>query len=203
MPFKQDIFRFSSATIHLLWYKNFNPNEFLDHLTDIEKERLTTFSSLKRRMEFTATRILRHSVFGFTHIHYTETGSPYIPNEGFISISHAEGVVGIGFSKKEKVAIDLEQNSDQAMRLHEKFLNDREKLAFNCQCAQEMTKLWSAKEVLYKLASKKGIHFKEQLHLFPASSGYNGEIWLENDIRRYKLISEQHNNLVITLNEIV
>jgi phosphopantetheinyl transferase len=203
MPFKQDILSFNSATIHLLSFSSFDPYDYIDQLTDLEKERLLSFKSIKRRMEFTATRILRQRVFGFTHIHYTDIGAPYIPNEGFISISHANGVVSIALSSKEEIAIDLELVSSKAQRLHQKFLNDRERATFNCNSSLEMTKLWSAKEVLYKLASRKGIDFKEHLQIYPHTNGYLGEIQFADMIKQHTIISEQRNELIISLNEIV
>lgn len=202
MPFKQDIISFNSSAIHLLRFSNFDPYDYIDHLTDLEKERLVTFKSKKRQMEFTATRILRQRVFGFTHIHYTDIGSPYIPHEGFISISHAKGVVSIALSPKEEIAIDLELVSHKAKLLHQKFLNDRERSTFNCNSSIEMTKLWSAKEVLFKLASRKGIDFKEHLQIYELSNGFLGEIHLADKVKRYTLISEQRNDLIITLNKI-
>lgn len=99
MPFKQEIHTLDSVILHLMHFDAFDPNDYLDHLTEQETERYFSFTHPKRRMEFVATRILRHRIFGFEHIHYTPLGAPYIQDEGFISISHAKGVVGIALSE--------------------------------------------------------------------------------------------------------
>lgn len=202
MPFTQSYEQINHVELHLMHYIDFDPKDFEDQLTDEEKERLFSFRSIKRQREFTATRVLRHSIFGFSHIHYTAIGSPYIPGEGNISISHAPGIVGIAVSTKNKIALDLERISDKAKQLHSKFLNDREIKELNCLSAVEMTKAWSAKEVLYKLAETKGLDFKRNLILFPDGDSFFGEIHTSTGIKQVKLLSKVEQDLVITFNRI-
>lgn len=202
MPFTQSYQQLNHVDLHIMSYADFDPKEYEDHLTEEEKERLLTFGSKKRRQEFTATRVLRHSIFGFTHIHYTAIGSPYIPNEGYISISHAKGVVGIAVCKKGVVALDLERVTPKAKQLHLKYLNDREVSEFDCSSELEMTKAWSAKEVLYKLAESKGLDFKKDLLLYNRLDGLFGEIRTSNGTHTLELISIVTNDLVTTLNKV-
>ena len=84
-------------------FNAFSPADYLDQLTEQEKERFFSFTNVNRQREFVATRILRHRLFGFQHIHYDEHGAPYIEDEGFISISHAPSTVGIALSKDFKI----------------------------------------------------------------------------------------------------
>ncbi len=165
MQFKQETLHIGSVSIHLLYYDTFDPTDYLDHLTEQETERYFTFTHIKRKMEFVATRFLRHGIFGFTHIHYNEVGAPYIEDEGFISISHAKGVVGISFSKDFPVGLDLEKIDARLVKLSSKFLSAAETNALDTTSALEMTKVWSGKEVLYKIAGRKGIIFSSELHL--------------------------------------
>lgn len=163
--FRQETHSIDSINIHLLHYEAFDPNEYLDHLTEQETERYFTFSHSKRKMEFVATRILRHRIFGFTHIHYNALGAPYIEDEGFISISHAQGVVGIAFSKDFPVGLDLEKIEPRLLKLSPKFLSIDEAASLDTSSALDMTKVWSGKEALYKIAGRKGILFNTELHL--------------------------------------
>jgi phosphopantetheinyl transferase len=165
MQFKQKIRSIDSVNIHLLYYEAFDPIDYLEHLTEQETERYFTFTHIKRKMEFVATRILRHSIFGFTHIHYDFFGAPYIEDEGFISISHAKDVVGIAFSKDFPVGLDLEKIDSRLVKLSSKFLSDAEADALDTTSALDMTKVWSGKEALYKIAGRKGIIFSTELHL--------------------------------------
>lgn len=146
-------------------YGDFVPEDYLAHLTAEETDRFHSFSHIKRQREFIATRILRHNIFGFKHIHYNPVGAPYIKGEGFISISHARNLVGIAFNKEFQTGLDLELIQDKAFRLKSKFLNEKENGLLETESKLEMTKCWSAKETLYKLAGRKEIDFRRHLHL--------------------------------------
>jgi phosphopantetheinyl transferase len=184
-----------------LYFNTYNSSEYLDQLTEPEKERYFTFIHEKRRMEFVATRILRHRLFGFQHIHYDTHGAPYIEDEGFISISHAPGVVGLAVSKYFKIGVDLEVIREKAAMVAHKFLSPAEQGLFDTTSAAEMTKVWSAKEVLYKLAGRKRILFSEHLLLEKVI----GDLW-KGTIKNpdHTLITELQiivkDDLIITVN---
>lgn len=182
-------------------YKFYDPNEYLDQLTDVEKERFYTFNHDKRKSEFVATRILRHDVFGFEHIHYDPHGAPYIEKEGYISISHAPGLVGIALSPEFKVGLDLEPMRNKAFKLKSKFLSENEKINLNIESENEMTKVWSAKEVLYKLAGRKRIHFKTELLVEKVSNEkWKGRIINPGETLLVDLSIFEWNNHIISVN---
>ena len=201
MPFTQETIHLKNVEIHLMYFNSYNSSEYMDQLTEPEKERYFTFVHEKRRMEFVATRILRHRLFGYQHIHYDQHGAPYIEDEGFISISHAPGVVGLAISGHFKVGLDLETVRDKAVLVAHKFLSPEEKDQFDSSSALEMTKVWSAKEVLYKLAGRKQILFSEHLLL----KKITGELWEGTIINPDRTIrTDLHifvkNDLVISVN---
>ena len=199
--FRQETHSIDSVNIHLLHYEAFDPNDYLDHLTEEETERYFTFSHSKRKMEFVATRILRHGIFGFTHIHYTALGSPYIENEGFISISHAKGVVGIAFSKDFPVGFDLEKIDQRILKLSQKFLSVAETEFLDTSSALEMTKLWSGKEALYKIAGRKGILFGTELHLSPIENNrWKGRIHSGDKILHTEISIFTLDDVVVSVN---
>jgi len=200
MPFRQEIIQINSIFIYLLEFEAFDPITYLDQLTDQEKERFFSFGHPKRRREFAATRILRHRIFGFKHIHYDQHGAPYIEDEGFISISHARGIVGIALCKDFRVGLDLETIDVKAMRLNEKFLSTQEKHNLNTYDTVEMTSAWSAKEVLYKLAGRKEILFKEHLNLEKTNEGFIGTIQNKEHTLKVKLRSFTFGDTIVTLN---
>ena len=101
-------------------------------MTDIETERFFSFKNINRRREFVATRILRHQLFGFQHMHYDSLGAPYIPNEGFISVSHSKNLIGIAVNEEYKVGLDLESHRKNILDLKAKFLSENELTQFNC-----------------------------------------------------------------------
>ena len=165
MSFKYSQISSGTTVIHLLEYADFNPLDHVDKLTENEVERLQSFGHERRKMEFVATRLLRHDLFGFEHIHYDIHGAPYIEKEGFISISHSKNMVGIAVNPDYQVGLDLEPHRGNILELAHKFLSENEKIKFDCEDPIVLTKIWSAKEALYKLAGRKKIIFATELIL--------------------------------------
>lgn len=176
MSFKFSSLNSNSTTIHFLEYGNYDPNIHVDKLTDMELERFKMFSHIKRQREFVATRLLRHNLFGFEHIHYDEHGAPYIENEGYISISHSKNKVAIALNKDYRIGIDLEPHRVNILNVAHKFLSPHEIKTFNCTDPIEVTKIWSAKEALYKLAGRKKILFSTELLLDLKNDEWKGLI---------------------------
>jgi 4'-phosphopantetheinyl transferase EntD len=183
----------NNQEIHFLFFNDFEFSNYLSYLTEIEKEKLFSFKSIDRKKQFTATRILRHDLFGFEHIHYNSVGAPYIQKEGFLSISHIKNCVAITFNKEFPVGLDLEIISDKAQRLYTKFLSVEEISQLETTSIKEMTVAWSLKEVLYKLSQRKKIIFKEQLILKKVTE----ESWIGQIITSEKKMEVNLHNFVI------
>jgi 4'-phosphopantetheinyl transferase len=161
---KEDIL-LDPVHLHFMYFDEFDPLEFTGHLTTNEKERLFSFNSVQRRKEFVVTRLLRHELFGFKHIHYNEHGAPYIEDEGFISISHTANMVAIALCHDFEIGLDLEKIDPKIHRIQDRFLTSDEKTVFDLTSTEEMIKVWSSKEALYKLAGRRGIHFQQELQV--------------------------------------
>lgn len=201
MDFIIDKIVFEDTLIYTLSFSDFEPLKYLDHLTVNEIERFKAFRHQRRKREFVATRILRHSIFGFKHIHYNDVGAPYIEEEGFISISHAENLVGIALNPSYQIGLDIELIQDKAFRLQSKFLNESELSSFDNSNHQTMTACWSAKETLYKLAGRKKIDFKKDLNLYiEEENKWVGKIVNPEAIFSLNLQIMTHKNYVITFN---
>jgi 4'-phosphopantetheinyl transferase len=201
MEFKRKNIRINDTTIYLMWFENFETNDFIDQLTTIEQERYFQIKSENRKQEFVATRVLRHEIFGYQHIHYKPHGSPFIKNEGYISISHTKNCVGIALNKEYEIGLDLEYERPKIDKIQHKFISEDEKVLFNCDSKLELTKIWSAKETLYKLAGRNEIDFKTQLRL----SKKTDNIWIGNILNiDHKLTTEisifESNELIISIN---
>jgi len=179
--FSFDVLHRGETLLYLCSYGTFDPLNYLDFLSDEEKARLLSFKHINRRREFTVTRILRHSIFGFKEICYDELGAPFVEGSGFISISHCKELVGIALNNEHKVGLDLETPRINIHSLQHKFLSKEELETFDISDQLEVTKIWSAKEALYKLAGRKKIIFKEELLLSKQDNGnWQGQI-VNND----------------------
>ncbi|MBI1838314.1 MAG: 4'-phosphopantetheinyl transferase superfamily protein [Flavobacteriia bacterium] len=189
--------------IHLLKYGNFNFEDYLNQLTNLELERFYSFSNEKRKREFVATRILRHTLFGHQHIHYNEVGAPFIKNEGFISISHTDNIVGIAINQFFQIGFDIEKERKSILNIASKFINEEEEKIFDIYSSKEITKCWSAKESLYKLANRKEIDFKKDLILTKINSElFRGQIFNSNEILTTEIGIFDFENKFISINTI-
>lgn len=152
--------------IYLLEFTDdFDSVQYLSSLSEIELERYFQFTNDKRRKEFVATRLLFHSIYGFLEIKYEAHGAPYIADHDYISISHAQNLVGFACNAAHQVGFDIELIHPKILSLYTKFLNEAEIEQFDVSDPKELISCWSMKETLYKLAGRKEILFKEELLL--------------------------------------
>lgn len=202
MPYQLHRLELHSSTIHLLEFNNgFEPEEYLETLTDSEKERYFAFKHDKRRQEFVATRFLRHQLFGYEEIKYRDHGAPYLDHAGFISISHARNLVGIASNPNFAIGFDMEEIHPKILKLSHKFLNADELQLFDEQSAEEMITCWSYKETLYKLAGRKLIDFKKDLLLLEKRNcGCRAKIINADEVVHAELEVLRFKEYVITIN---
>ena len=199
--FEHSTIKLGSTTIYIVRYSEFDPNDYLQFLSETEQERLASFNHIKRKREYCATRILKHELFGYLPIEYNTHGAPYIKGQGFISISHSNHHIAIAVNEAYQIGLDLEPISPKAMRLASKFISEEEHSFLDSMLPIEMTAAWSCKETMYKLAGRKKIIFKTQLKLIEKSEDtWKGEIHNPNEIRKVSLKVIKLDELIITLN---
>lgn len=201
MNFQTEHINVGLSDLYLMTYGDFVPSDFFEQLTPDELERMYKFSSLKRQREFVATRVLRHQLFGFEHIHYDQHGAPFIPNQGYLSISHGNQLVGIAINKVHRIGFDIEPIRKKIVELRDKFLAPTEHMIFDCKDPRVLTKIWSAKESMYKLAGRKKIHFKTELLLSEdVDANWLGLIDNHEHVLRVKLAIFDREDYVISIN---
>lgn len=193
--------KYGDVSVFLLIYDEFVIEEQLHHLLPSEIERLETINHPSRKREFVATRVLRSLNFGRVPILYSEIGAPYIEEKGFISISHADCAVGLAYCRDFQVGLDLEPIREKVMRVKHKFLSEEEKLNTDTSSVEEMIKVWSGKEALYKLAGRKEIIFADNLLLSRIDEiKWKGKIYFPNNKKEVELIIDTKDNFVISIN---
>ena len=192
---------YGPVSVFLLYYDDFVTEEHLHNLLPLEHKKLETLNHTARRREYVATRVLRTIHFGNEPILYSEIGAPYVEGEGFISISHANHVVGMAYCKSFQVGLDLEPINEKVMRVKHKFLSVEEKEMTDTSSVEEMIKVWSGKEALYKLAGRKEIIFAESLLLTRIDElKWKGRIYFHNKKKEVELTLDIKNDFVISIN---
>ncbi len=192
---------YGPVTIYLLYHDNFIADQYVDDLLPDELDQYHQFRHPFRKQEYMATRVLRTLHFGKKPILYSNIGAPSIQKEGFISISHNKLVSGIAFSNSFQIGLDIEPIHEKVMRVKNKFLGKNEKKTIDTSSIEEMIKVWSGKEALYKLASRKNIIFSENLFLTPIDKrNWKGEIIFPNSKKEVKLTIDKKDDFVISIN---
>ncbi len=200
-PFTFEEIQLNQTTLFLCRFDNFAPAPYLNYLSKEEVVKLSSFKSISRKREFITSRILRHRILGFQTIHYTEHGAPYTKGKGFISISHCKNWVGIAVNENYSIGLDLEPPRENIFALSYKFLSDNELLKFDIRSKLEVTKIWSAKEALYKLAGRKKIIFKTELLLDKDSNHkWSGRIINPDSILSVNLNIFEHKGIIVSIN---
>jgi len=199
--FHTENIKYGPVSVFLLYYDDFVTEEHLHNLLPEEHIKLETLKHPARRREYVATRVLRTMHFGNEPILYSTIGAPYVKGEGFISISHANHVVGMAYCKSFQVGLDLEPIHEKVMRVKGKFLSEEEKKLTDTSSVEEMIKVWSGKEALYKLAGRKKIIFSENLLLTRVNELiWKGKIYFPNNKKEVLLTIDTKNDFVISIN---
>lgn len=194
----------AEVSVYLLSYNSFEPEAYVNKLNPIEQKRLLQFGHPAKKMEFIATRLLKESLFPNSAIQHSEIGAPFLEADyptPYISISHTTNMVGIATSSFP-IGMDLEPISHKAKKIMHKFLNEKELLQLNCEDEKEITRAWSAKEALYKLAGRKEILFQEDLLLEKLSADtWQGTICNPDGHLTCPLRFFQSEHTILTINE--
>lgn len=192
----------------LLWRIDEPIEALITELPALEVERL--LQRIKHpetlRHKLGARRALK-ALFEANNLEYrgvqkNENGVPLHANFS-LSLSHKGGFALAQLSKKESVGVDLEfAENKKAQRLAAKFLHPTELLAWQedvCRCSQA----WAAKEALYKMLRTPGIHFAEQLRLFPETEErWRAEIYLEKRKLQTYVYFKREQHLLMAFSEI-
>ncbi len=163
----------------------------------IVQSALENCRSEKRRNEIIYTRSIIYQELKINELLKDEVGRPTLP-EGDVSISHSGELYGVCFHPKKHVGIDIEIISDKPGRIKEKFRNENE-LIFD-ESDEEITRLWTLKEAVYKYLARPGVLFAEQIHIQKIKPElYQANYIVDGEIKeRLKLKSIKHRNYLIS-----
>jgi phosphopantetheinyl transferase len=134
-----------------------------------EKRILEGISHPQKRLEWLSSRLCLKVLLHITHEVESlnaPTGQPYLSDHSFhISYSHSNMYSGAIASQHFPVSIDLEDLSKQRNLMTRFLFMHPDELAY-FDASTDMRAfflIWSAKETLYKIYTKRGIVFKENL----------------------------------------
>ena len=150
-----------------------------------------------RARQWLAGRVLAHQLLRELNdapatLHNDANGRPFfreLPGYG-VSLSHSGEWVAALLSTTEPVGTDIEMIRPKAKQLAHRVLSETE-LADAGDDAVKHCFYWSAKETLYKLHSRRGLVFKEQILLSPfelrEAGVLTGHLLLENSRSQHQI----------------
>jgi 4'-phosphopantetheinyl transferase len=186
--------------------------ESIDELKNsliLNTEELDFYNSLnkgKRNLHWLSSRVLLRKLLNtdsFIEIRGDEHNKPHLINLDFeISISHSSDYAAVIVSK-HKVGVDIEIISSKILRIHQKFLNNKE---LACLGTEDLVKklyvYWCAKESLYKLYGKKEIHFRNNIIIEPFEYEEKGKvcgmIFRKGFMKKYSISYQEYDNYMLT-----
>lgn len=137
-----------------------------------ELDFLSSLSTGKRTLHWLSTRLLLRTMLQtseYIDCQMDEHGKPYLVNLDYqISLSHSFDYAAVMISKSKKVGVDIELIKHKIKAIKHKFLSDIE-LAQK-QIGDNINGLyicWCSKEAIYKWYGKKGLEFKQDIHIKP------------------------------------
>lgn len=160
-------------------------------LNNSEEEILKEYTHEEKKKEWCAARILVKKMVTGSGLEYhglgkDNNGKPTLNNNATeVSISHSFPYVAVIMHPTNPVGIDLEQPKEKLKKIAPRFLNDNELALVNGDL-QKLCIMWCAKETLYKIYSKRGLVFREDLKIIPDEpypwNSLKGIIFDSNDL---------------------
>lgn len=146
-------------------------------LSSPEAGEVARFSSLERRREWLAVRLLLARLCGVdARIVYDAAGKPSLARGGsYISISHTDGYAAVALSADYPVGLDVELSTRVVGGVYRRFMREEELDGVPrelCNAAKLIR--WTASEALFKLTGNLGGNFRDNIVLektIPAREG--------------------------------
>jgi phosphopantetheinyl transferase len=156
----------------LIWKNTESLEEFLQHvkLKDTCTIRVDGMKSELHKKGFLGVRMLLQEI-GYTDfdLFYDTNGKPHLTDGMNISITHSYAFSAIIVSKND-IGIDMELQREKVITIANKFLEpefaylDPTHLT---DYVQQLIVIWGVKEAVYKMISRTGLSFKQNIYVFP------------------------------------
>ena len=184
MPFLKD-FIINQDTKIKLWKLSLGELDYYE-LDEYDSNLINSKKNKLAKEQFLAVRKTLKLENPSYKIRYDESGKPSINSDLNISISHSNHMVAIVFSGYSRTGIDIEQKDSKILNIQNKFLNEYEKLKDEYQSDLDyLTKIWTAKESIYKALGIQGVSFSNDITIKNISN-INGEGHYERGKEKYK-----------------
>lgn len=171
MPLYKSI-TINADTRLLIWKNTESVEELLQQvkLKDSCTMRVDGMKSELHKKGFLGVRMLMQEI-GYTDfdMFYDTDGKPHLTDGMNISITHSYAFSAIMVSKND-IGIDMELQREKVITIADKFIEPEFGYLDPTQLTEYMHKLiviWGVKEAVYKMLSRSGLSFKQNIYVFP------------------------------------
>ncbi len=162
-----------------LWHISESENEFTA-VTDERPE--TTVVNATKRLEWLAGRALLRQLAQQSGLEYrgtikNESGKPFLKHlPHHISLSHSFPYVAAQIDLHHAVGIDLEQPKPKLLTIAHRVLSPSELSDAGMDVVKHCV-YWCAKETMYKVYGKRGLHFSAHIYVNPFILKQAGDLY--------------------------
>ncbi len=143
------------------------------NLSESSNSKLDKLKSKSQRKQFLSIQnLLKLLDIKNDDLFYDFNGKPKLFSGKFISISHSFDYCGV-IVCKSKVGIDIEKFRPKILNISQKFVSSSELKLIKEYSLQNITKIWTIKEAVYKAFGHAGIDFKKNIIIESLDKGFN------------------------------
>lgn len=156
----------------LIWKNTESVEEFLKHvkLKDVCVSRLDSMKSEQHQKGFLGVRMLMQEIgYSDFDLYYDADGKPHLKDGMNISITHSYAFSAIIVSTYD-IGIDMELQREKVITIANKFIEPEFAYLDPTHLAgymQQLIVIWGVKEAVYKMISRAGLSFKQNIYVFP------------------------------------
>ena len=165
-----------SISNDLLLWKLSETETQLSNLLNISlssKSKLDLIKSSSQRRQFLGVQnLLNLHKIKNDMLSYDDNGKPHLLNNKFISISHSFDYCGVIVSNV-KVGLDIEKFRSKILNISKKFVSESDLSLIKLNSIENVTKVWSIKEAVFKAFGHNEIDFKKNIIIKSVNKEFN------------------------------
>ena len=140
-------------------------------LSSISKLDLIKSSSQRKQFLGVQNLLKLHNVNNGS-LFYDKNGKPHLSNNKFISISHSFEYCGV-IVADVKVGLDIEKLRPKILNISKKFISESDWNLIKLSSVENVTKVWTIKEAVFKAFGHKAIDFKKNIIITSINKKFN------------------------------
>jgi phosphopantetheinyl transferase len=160
----------------------------------------------RKRLQHLAGRFLLQYLFAdfpYELLRIADTRKPYLEDERYhFSISHCGDYAAAIVSRSSRVGIDIEIPVDKLLLIRQKFLTVEEEERMKSWLSGNerlgLTRLWSAKEAVFKWYGNGGLDFRLDMPMWPSESADQAICHFRPGLTQLPVESRQIGELVLS-----